>query len=93
MAATDWSALAISSMAATYATAPTPAPPYASGTSSPMSPSSAIRRKISAGNRPVRFHSSRRGRISFRANSRQRAWRDFCSSVRSKFTPAPHSPA
>src|SRR3990172_6420914 len=61
-----------------------PAPPYPSGTATPISPSSAICRTSSSGKRPVSSSSAAFGSTSFWAKFRVISWIICCSSVRSK---------
>ena len=63
-----------------------PAPPYSSGTQTPISPSSASFVKSSRGKRCSRSHSAACGSICSRAKSRASAWISRCSGVSWKST-------
>ena len=85
---TPASARESSSSTRMYETKSAPAPPYSSGTQTPISPSSASFGKISAGKRCSRSQSAAFGSISAFANSRATAWISRCSGVSSKSTAA-----
>ena len=71
---TPASARESSSSTRTYERKSAPAPPYSSGTHTPMSPSSASFGKSSSGKRCSRSQSAAFGTISASANSRVSAW-------------------
>src|SRR2546425_182819 len=83
MTACDAHALAISSRATTYDTAPAPLPPHCSGITMPMRPSSPVPLTVSCGKRASRSMSAAIGLIWESANSRTVAWIICCSSVKS----------
>ena len=62
-----------------------PAPPYSSGTQTPINPTCASLAKTSCGKRCSRSQSAACGAISASATSRASAWISCCSAVRSKF--------
>src|SRR5438093_5075768 len=76
-------ALAISSRATTYDTAPAPLPPHCSGITMPMRPSSPMPLTVSCGKRASRSMSAAIGLIWESANSRTVAWIICCSLVKS----------
>src|SRR5436309_8075083 len=76
-------ALAISSRATTYDTAPAPLPPHCSGITMPMRPSSPIPLTVSCGKRASRSMSAAIGLMWASANSRTVARIICCSSVKS----------
>src|SRR2546426_5065489 len=83
MTACDAHALAISSRATTYDTAPAPLPPHCSGITMPMRPSSPMPLTVSCGKRASRSMSAAIGLIWESANSRTVAWIICCSLVKS----------
>src|SRR6185295_17958831 len=78
------SAAAISSITRTKLSGSSPAPPYSSGTSMPMNPSSPAFAMVAEGNSPLASCLAAMGTISFCANSRAAAWIISCSSVSRK---------
>src|SRR5262247_51105 len=80
---TEPSTRAISSITVAYSTYPIPAPPYSSGKSTPINPSSPIFVKSSRGRRWPSSHSITCGLISASANSRTERLTCCCSSVKS----------
>jgi hypothetical protein len=78
------SAAAISSIISTKLIASSPEPPYCSGTSTPMKPSSPALRMFSAGNSPDLSNSCALGAITSCANSRAADWIISWSSVSRK---------
>src|SRR5262245_32771735 len=67
-----------------YETKSAPAPPYSSGTQTPIRPSAPSFGMSSDGKRCSRSHSAACGSISACANSRATAWISRCSCVSSK---------
>src|SRR5579862_9825099 len=84
--ATDESIRVSSSIAIAYETVSPPAPPYSSGTGSPISPSSPSWATRSYGNLASRSSSSATGATFDSANSRTVLRISSCSSESSKFT-------
>src|SRR5689334_16248021 len=80
---TPASARESSSSTSTYERKSAPAPPYSSGTQTPMKPSPASLPNSSRGKPCARSHSEAFGSISACANSRASAWISRWSSVRS----------
>src|SRR5438128_7984223 len=76
-------ALATSSRATTYDTAPAPLPPHCSGITMPMRPSSPMPLTVSCGKRASRSMSAAIGLMWASANSRTVAWIICCSEVKS----------